>query len=383
MNIELKNSFETLKDYKNDIQNVLHYINNKNNLLTDMYNEYLKDIIDKLNYKISLDTFNFQTKLIKIEHDNYNKIFRIFLNRIYGDYYKLYKKLIEYVNTNVKDVKIINNNDYPKYKDLDTLTEYSFDIIENIYLEMLSIISELSNYCLKEEHIIKEIEKKQDNGINIHNFLNEKKYSIIILQEKIKFFYDIINGYITFQLKFFKRLYLKLKLIYSQLCSDINLETSISKNKKNNIIDSPNSNCDIYKVDSFSSSENAFEIKLEKQLNNINLLKNSQEDNGQENNNQEDDNSQENNSQEEDSQENSTKKKKKKKKKNKNNNTNDADTNYTNDANNSNDANDANDTATDAANDAINVKIFDDEKLYIVSSSSNNSDDTFNTINLE
>ena len=42
MNITLKNSFEILKDYKNDIQNVLLYINNKLILLVDMYNNYLK-----------------------------------------------------------------------------------------------------------------------------------------------------------------------------------------------------------------------------------------------------------------------------------------------------------------------------------------------------
>ena len=382
MNVTLKNSFETLKDYKNDIQNVLLYINNKLILLVDMYNNYLKEITDKINYKISLDTFNFQTKLIKIEHDNYNKMFNIFLNRIYGDYYKLYRKLVDYVNTNVKEVKIINNNEYPKYKDLDTSTQYSFDIIENIYLEMLSIISELSNYCLKEEHLIKEIEKKQENGINIHNFLNEKKYSIIILQQKINFFYDIINGYITFQLKFYKRLYLKLKLIYAQLCSDINLETSISKNKKMNIIDSPSSDEDIHKVDSFSSSENMFELNLENELNkkisqfnkidqkdeidkhpiiinyeneqnNENAENNENEENEENNENEESAENHENEENNENAENNGSKKKKKKKKK------------------------------KNLDNLDPNIKIFDNEQMVIVSSSSNESDNTLLSINLE
>lgn len=229
MNNELSNSFENIKDYKTDIENILGYINNKVDELNSIYNNYLTEINDTLTYRISLDTFNFQTKLIDIENSNHNKLFKLFFNRIYGDYYKLYKKLIEYVKTNVQSVKIINNNDYPKYKDLDQLTEYSFDFTQNIFSEILSILNEVNNFVIKENHNIKEIQKKQNNGININNFLNERKYSSVILEQKINLYYEIIKGYISFQLKYLKRFYLKLKLNYTQLCQDINLETSVSQ----------------------------------------------------------------------------------------------------------------------------------------------------------
>ena len=229
MNNELSNSFENIKDYKTDIENILGYINNKVEELNSIYNNYLTEINDTLTYRISLDTFNFQTKLIDIENSNHNKLFKLFFNRIYGDYYKLYKKLIEYVKTNVQSVKIINNNNYPKYKDLDQLTEYSFDFTQNLFSEILSILNELNNFVIKENHNIKEIQKKQNNGININNFLNERKYSSVILEQKINLYYEIIKGYISFQLKYLKRFYLKLKLNYTQLCQDINLETSVSQ----------------------------------------------------------------------------------------------------------------------------------------------------------
>lgn len=269
MNEELKISFEKIKDIKNDIENILQYINNKTNILTQMYNEYLKQINNTINYRISLDTFNFQTKLINIEHQNYTKIFKIFLNRMYGDYYKLYKKIVEYVKSEVKNVKIVLNNDYPKYKDLEISIDYSFDLIDNIFSEILSIILELSNYCLKENYLIKEIEKKQNNGININNFLNEKKYFIIILEQKINFYYEIINGYLSFQQKFCKRNYLKLKLIYTQISNDINLETSF--NNDDNLLTR------ITSFNSFNSNdknsveqnlEESLEIELNKQLKN-------------------------------------------------------------------------------------------------------------------
>ena len=269
MESNFKNSFETIKDYKNDIDNVFRYIKNKTEILTCMYNDYLKEIKDAVNYRLSLDSFNFQTKLINIEHDNYNKMFKFFINRMYGDYYKLYNKLIDYVKNNVKNVKIVNDNQYPKYKDLEVNVEYNIEIIDDVYSNILSILTELSNYCLKENHLIKEITKKQNNGININNFLNEKKYSIIILEQKINFYYEILKGYIESQKKFFKRLYLKLKLIYAQLCHDINLETSVNKNNSNlSKINSFSTESD--ERDNFSLSDSSgslFENNIENELN--------------------------------------------------------------------------------------------------------------------
>jgi len=272
MESNFKNSFEMIKDYKNDIDNVFRYIKNKTEILTCMYNDYLKEIKDTVNYRLSLDSFNFQTKLINIEHDNYNKIFKFFINRMYGDYYKLYNKLIDYVKNNVKNVKIVNDNQFPKYKDLEVNIEYNIEIIDDVYSNILSILTELSNYCLKENHLIKEITKKQNNGININNFLNEKKYSIIILEQKINFYYEILKGYIESQKKFFKRLYLKLKLIYAQLCHDINLETSVNKNNSN--LDKINSfsteRDESDENDNFSLSDSSgslFENNIENELN--------------------------------------------------------------------------------------------------------------------
>lgn len=279
MESNFKNSFETIKDYKNDIDNVFRYIKNKTEILSCMYYDYLKEIKDTVNYRLSLDSFNFQTKLINIEHDNYNKIFKFFINRMYGDYYKLYNKLIDYVKNNVKNVKIVNDNQYPKYKDLEVNVEYNIEIIDDVYSNILSILTELSNYCLKENHLIKEITKKQNNGININNFLNEKKYSIIILEQKINFYYEILKGYIESQKKFFKRLYLKLKLIYAQLCHDINLETSVNKNNSNlskiNSFSTEREEQDEYdksdeRRDDFSLSDSSgslFENNIENELN--------------------------------------------------------------------------------------------------------------------
>jgi hypothetical protein len=266
MNSSIKNDFIVIRDIKNDVENILSYIQNKIDTLQILYNDYLKQINDSDNYRISLDTFKFQTKLITIEHDNYTKILKIFINRMYGDYYKLYKKLNNFINENQTiNLRTRPIDDYPKYKDLEILNDYSFDLIEEIFSESLNILSELNNICLKENHYIKEIEKKQNNGLNINSLVNEKIYSTIILEQKIKFYNETIKGYLDFQHKFLKRLSLKLKLIYTQISNDINLETSLSnneykKNKNNQNINYNSDNSDdsneilLKKINSISSN---------------------------------------------------------------------------------------------------------------------------------
>lgn len=255
LNKMLNETFKTIIENKIDIENILCSIKKNIDKLDLIYNDYLKEINDKIVYTVSLDTFNFQTKLINTEYNNNMNILNIFLNRMYGDYYKLYKKIVEYVNTEIPRHEKINNSNYPIYKDLDLSKKYSFDIIQKIFIDILSILNENNNYIIQENDNIKEIQKKQDNGLNINNFLNEKKFSLIIIEQKINLYYEILKGYLLFQNKFLKRFYFKLKIIYTQI--DINLETE-NKNS-NNIIKNEKLNI---KKNNFSKYINNFTKKI-------------------------------------------------------------------------------------------------------------------------
>ena len=65
------------------------------------------------------------------------RLFSSILNRMYCDFFKLYKIITDYINTNINDKKVkemINiNNQYPIYKDLEPFKVYDFDTIENIH----------------------------------------------------------------------------------------------------------------------------------------------------------------------------------------------------------------------------------------------------------
>ena len=234
----IKHEFENIKDLKLNIENIFDRIDKKILSLKDIYSLYVKkntnpDIV------LTLDSFHFQTKFIELEYNNYVKIFDLFINRLYADYYKFYK----YISNNLsaylgssKMLKFVNNNEFPIYKDLENKV-YDFNIIVNIHLTILSIVNELTSFLISQEHETKGEEQVSLAGININNFVSIHKFNNTILAEKIKLIVDCLKSYSSFQSKYLERFNLKLKFMYAQMTADIKLENSetIEKNIDNDI----------------------------------------------------------------------------------------------------------------------------------------------------
>ena len=69
-----------------------------------------------------LDSFHFQGKLIDIEYEDIQRLYSAITNRIYCEYFKLYKIIVQYILDNIIEQKIIDlfhvNKSYTIYKDL-------------------------------------------------------------------------------------------------------------------------------------------------------------------------------------------------------------------------------------------------------------------------
>ena len=84
-----------------EIQKVFFEINEQINNVYKIYLSLMnenKDNKDKLSL-YGLDTLNFQSKLFKTQYENCNYTYKILNNRIYGDYFKLYK--IPFINYSI------------------------------------------------------------------------------------------------------------------------------------------------------------------------------------------------------------------------------------------------------------------------------------------
>lgn len=233
----LSNNFTQITNYKKDIENILLNIKHKIDSLSDIYAEYCNMKSDSFNIK-TLDTFKFQNKLIIIEYDSNIKIFKIFMNRMYGDYYKLFIDINRFCTTSVPKLKMNVSTDYEVYKDLEVEKEYSYDTITDLYSEMLSILTDLDNYISNENRNITEYQLNKNNGINISSFVLDKEYSLNTIENKSKMFYNTLLEFTNFQIKTLRRILLKLRVFYTQINSDIQLENGLYKKENGNTINS-------------------------------------------------------------------------------------------------------------------------------------------------
>ena len=109
-----------------------------------------KKIFTKLNTEINLessilgiDSFNFQIKIIEVQLENLNKLYLLIKNRLYKDYYKVYKNIRK--NIKISQSNILKENNYPLYKDLELDKEYEFEKVVEIREEMQEYIKNLDN----------------------------------------------------------------------------------------------------------------------------------------------------------------------------------------------------------------------------------------------
>ena len=131
---ELIKDFDHIKTLRSDIIEIFDEIQFNLDSLNKIYIEVVKKYHNK-DILFGLDSFYFQNKIIEMEYEGIHKIFISIDNRIYCEYYKLYKIIQDYIINDVKDSKIIeklSKKTYPIYKDLEPLKVYDFDIICDI-----------------------------------------------------------------------------------------------------------------------------------------------------------------------------------------------------------------------------------------------------------
>ena len=224
---ELKVTFQKIIELKNENDKKMAMLDSKTKHLKNIYNDFIK-INNEILCVFSLDSLHFQAKIIDIEYDDMKRLFSSILNRMYCDFFKLYKIITGYINTNINDKKVkemINiNNQYPIYKDLEPFKVYDFDTIVNIHDVILELMRSLINLNTQKESELKKYQSKNKFGFNIDNFVNTIMFNNIMLREKIHLFINYLSFFHKLQIKYLSRYINKLDLVISQLDSDINFE---------------------------------------------------------------------------------------------------------------------------------------------------------------
>lgn len=178
----LKSTFSQIVDIKENNLSILHNLDNRIKKIKDMYSEFILSNRDNL-FVFTLDSFHFQSKLIDLEYEDMNRMFLSITNRMYCDYYKLFKIIVKYVDENIPDKKLSElikvHDNFPIYKDLEPFKQYDFQYIQGLHEIILVILTYIHTFIVNKEHDLKVYQSKNQIGLNIDSFVST--FSLILL----------------------------------------------------------------------------------------------------------------------------------------------------------------------------------------------------------
>ena len=229
---QVKINFNKIKDIRNNVSLCFNALENKLTKLKATTSEFVKNNRNNI-FVFGLDSFQFQSKLIDYEYNDMKKFYLALNNRMYCEYYKLYKIVLQYVeevigtNKNIEMLK--SNNIFPIYKDLEPLKQYSFDTIEEVHKTIINLLNTLNEHILFKETQLELFQQKQKSGLNINNFVKTFDFDVIVIKQKCLLFLSYLDFFHTIHTKHFKRFSKKMTLMNDYLDEDIKFDEELQQ----------------------------------------------------------------------------------------------------------------------------------------------------------
>ena len=238
--IKVKVVFDKVKEMRDEINILFGTLDGRITKLSDVYSEFINSTKtirtqDVKSFIFSLDSFYFQNSLLNREYKNLKDDNNIIINRMYGEYYKLYKLITEYIEKSHIDNKLkemLVNRNYPKYDDLNEEKVYEFKLIIQLNEDIIQVVNQLINILNDKEQKLKAFTTNQDYGLNVNNFVSTFNYEVIVLSEHITLYEKYLDFFYHVHEKLFKRLITKISLLEAQLNADIKFEGGLIGKKK-------------------------------------------------------------------------------------------------------------------------------------------------------
>jgi len=237
---DLKEGFLKIVDFNTENKHMFDELTNKIKKLQATYASYIQNHSDPM-YILGLDCFRYQSRIIEVEYEDMKRLYLSITNRIYCEYYKLHQILIKYMKNNISDKKILdliqNNDNYPKYMDLEPYKEYEMDLIYQLNDVVLLFFSNLNNVLLKKYEELRLHRSKNAEGIYLDNFVETFEFDNIMLEKRICLFISYMEIFQRNHIKYFKRFTNKMTLFSTQINHDIRIEaTPKSKERRKSIM---------------------------------------------------------------------------------------------------------------------------------------------------
>jgi len=233
----VKANFNKIKEIRTQVMYCFNALEIKLTKLKTTTNEFVKT--NKHNvFVFGLDSFQFQGKLIDYEYNDMRKFYFALNNRMYCEYYKLYKLILQYteeiIGTN-KNIEMLKSQSiFPIYKDLEPFKQYDFETIEEIHKTIINLLNNLNEHIFAKETQLQLFQLKQRSGLNINNFVNTFDFDVIVIRQKCLLFLSYLEFFHNIHTKHFKRFSKKMKLMNDYLDEDIKFDEGMHAKEDDN-----------------------------------------------------------------------------------------------------------------------------------------------------
>ena len=199
----LSKEFDEIIEKRNKIKERYKTLEIKLSNMKSKYSSLIQNNQKKL-FIYCLDSFFFQYKILLLELEHYDKVNKSVLNRMYGDYYKLFIGIVENCKNTAFEIDGLTNMEkIPSYKDIDINIEYKTEDLVNLHNNILEILKQLTvHYENKNKNLLSH-DEASDIGFSITSFLDTLGYENRLLYEQIKlynnylqFYHSSQNGYL-------------------------------------------------------------------------------------------------------------------------------------------------------------------------------------------
>ena len=226
---DLKTEFITIINHRDTTKRIFDILEGRIKKLKSIYNEFISNN-EKQIFIFGLDSFRFQSKLMDIEFDDMKRMCLAINNRIYCEYYKLYRMIVCYINETINEQTIsekVNLEKFPIYRDLEPFREYDFDVISELHNNILGLLSSVVNYINTKDRDLETYNKKLKTGLHIDNFISSFNYDVNNAREKIGLFIKYMIFFHRNHIKMLGRFVNKLQDMYSHIDKDIDFDESV------------------------------------------------------------------------------------------------------------------------------------------------------------
>ena len=226
----IKQNFAEVQELRTDLFVVLEQMQGFIVTLHKVYGDLVKTH-DVKSYTLGLDSLHFQHKVLEMDYESLKKSVMAVENRMYCEYYKLYKMVQAYVATDLKDGmchltdKI--KKPFPVYKDLEPFKAYNFALTIELQETIGQIVDEMSAFYRFREKEIDADASHADKGINVDNMVTAERFSNQLISERIHLFMRYLNVFNKQHVQYFHNLLAKSKIILQLMNHDIHITTDL------------------------------------------------------------------------------------------------------------------------------------------------------------